>query len=422
MKPAQKVLVVLTLFSIVILYFFRLQSVSRLNLPANKVITLRGKVTEQPYLKGSYQIISLGSIKVLTDRFPGYFYGDDLEVSGKFEKRVINPFQTEYWAFFPTIRPLEEGKKLSFFSSFKRSLYFFRGRLETAFAQVLPEPEASLEMGILLGVKKEIPEDFLNNLRKTGTLHIIVASGYNLSVVAGFLVSTLVWFVSRRKALLFAFLGIIFYTLLVGGEPPVVRAAMMATIAYTAEFLGRPKSGLIGLFITALVMLIISPLILFDLGFQLSLLATSGILLVYPLLKERRIFNWPVFGDNLATTLAAQIGVLPLLLVNFGNFSWLSPLINALVLPLVPLLMNLGGVMVLFALVSKPMAQVIGWVLWLPLTYLVKLIEFCGGLPWFNFQIKSLSFWWGIGYYLVLGIILCWAWKKRWDSTESRLF
>ncbi len=127
-------------------------------------------------------------------------------------------------------------------------------------------------------------------------------------------------------------------------------------------------------------------------------------------------------GDNLATTLAAQIGVTPILLAYFGNLSWLSPLINALVLPLIPLLMNLGGIMVLFGLVSKPVAQVLGLVLWLPLTYFVKLVEWFSGLPGTRLKIGGLSLWWGVGYYLVLGIILWFFWRKRWHLTEPRLF
>jgi len=422
MKPAQKALVCLILTFVVAIYFFRLQSVTRLEIPENTVITLRGKVTQQPYLKGSYQIISLGSIFIRTDRYPGYFYNDYLEISGKFEKRVINPFYSQYYAFFPTIRKIHNHQKPTLFSNFKKKLYFFRGRLEKAIAQLLPEPQSSLEIGILLGTKREMPEKFLKNLRDTGTLHVVVASGYNLSVVAGFLISTLVWFVSRRKALIFAFLGVIFYTLMVGAEPPVVRAAIMASLAYGAQYLGRPRDGLIVLITAAIIMLLISPLILFDIGFQLSLMATAGILLIYPLLKEKKLFYLPVLGDDLATTLSAQIGVTPILLVNFGNLSFLSPFINALVLPLIPLLMNLGGIVALSGFFIRPIAQVLAWVLWLPLTYFVKLIEWFGKLSWISFQIKGLSIWWGIGYYLVIAIILWHLWGKRWKSKEPRLF
>lgn len=422
MKSAQKIFVCLLLIVVISVYFFRLQSVSKLEIPEDTVITLRGKVTQQPYLKGSYQNISLSPILLKTDRYPGYLYGDLLEVTGKFEKRVTNSFQTQYYAYFPTIREIEKAQRPTLFSNFKKKLYYFRGRLEEAIEQLLPEPQSSLLNGILLGTKKEMPEKFLKNLRETGTLHIIVASGYNLSVVAGFLVSALVWFVSRKKALIFAFLGVIFYTLMVGAEPPVVRAAIMASLAFGAGYLGRARDGLIALITAALIMLLISPLILFDIGFQLSLMATTGILLIHPLLKEKRIFNLPVLGDDLATTLSAQIGVMPILLVNFGNLSFLSPLINALVLPLIPLLMNLGGITALSGLVISPVARVLAWLLWLPLTYFVKLIEGFGELPWINFQIKGLSLWWVTGYYFVIAFLLWRAWRGKWNLKEPRLF
>lgn len=422
MEPAQKAFLCLFLIFVVVLYFFRLQSVSRLNIPENTLVTLRGRVTQQPYLKGSYQLVSIGSVFIKTDRFPGYFYGDLLEVSGRFKKRVTNSFHTQYYAFLPTIRRVEGSQKKTLFSNFKKKLYYFRGCLEKTIEQLLPEPQSSLEIGVLLGSKRAMPEKFLKNLRNTGTLHIVVASGYNLSVIAGFLVSALVWFFSRRKALIFAFLGVILYTLMVGAEPPVVRAAIMASLAYGAEYLGRLRDGLITLITAAIIMLLISPLMLFDIGFQLSLMATAGILLVYPLLKEKKFFHLPVFGDNLATTLAAQIGVTPILLVNFGNLSFLSPFINALVLPLIPLLMNLGGIVVLFGFFIKPFAQVLAWVLWLPLTYFVKLIEEFGSLAWINWQIKDLSFWWGIGYYFVLAVVLWRAWRRKWNLEQSGLF
>lgn len=422
MRPAHKAFLCLFLIFVIALYFFRLQSVSRLNIPEKTIITLRGRVTQQPYLKGSYQIISLGPIILKTDRFPGYFYGDHLKITGNFEKRVINPFYSQYYAYFPTIRKIGGNQKMTLFSNLKKKLYYFRGQLEKAIAQVLPEPQSSLEIGILLGIKRAMPEKFLQNLRNTGTLHIVVVSGYNLSVVAGFLVSALVWFVNRKKALIFAFLGVIFYTLMVGAEPPVVRAAIMASLAYGAGYLGRMRDGLVALATAALIMLLVSPLILFDIGFQLSLMATAGILLIYPLLKERRIFHLPIIGDDLAMTLSAQIGVTPILLVNFGNLSFLSPLINTLVLPLIPILMNLGGIVALFGLVSRLIARVLAWLLWLPLTYFVKLIEWFGNLPWISLQIKGLSFWWGVGYYFVVAIILCRTWRKRWDLKEPRLF
>ena len=255
-----------------------------------------------------------------------------------------------------------------------------------------------------------MPQNFWQNLRETGTLHVVVASGQNVSMVANFLIGVLVLLISRRKALWLAMGGAILYVLMVGAEPPVVRAGIMAILAYLAQFLGREEEGTLALFFAAGVMLLINPLLLFDLGFQLSFTATGGILWLYPWLKEKKLFSLPFLGEALATTLAAQIGVMPILLTNFGQISFLSPLINALVLWEVPLIMVLGLIVILLGLFIKPLAVVLSWFVWLLLTFFVKVIELFGSFSWVSWEIKKPSFYWAVGYYLVLGYLL---WRKH---------
>jgi len=407
MKLAQKTFLIFLLALFIPLYLFRLSLVPEYNIPEQTPAKLVGRISKQPYHKGSYQIISLGSVVIRTGRFPGYFYGQKLEVVGKLEKKVINPFLTEYFAFYPAIRVVDEEKNLGQVTNFQRILFNIRGRLEMAVNQLLPEPQSSLLNGVLLGAKKEMPQNFRQNLRETGTLHIVVASGYNITVVAGVLISILTLVVSRKKALAFALLGIVLYTLMVGAEPPAVRAAIMAGLAFTAQVLGRLEDAMIGLILAAAVMLLISPLILFDIGFQLSFAAMGGILLLEPILKEKgRIFNFPIFGSELATTLSAQAGVTPIILANFGTISFLSPLINALVLPVVPLIMNLGAISVFLGLLIKPLGQVFAWLTGVLLTYFVEVINLFSRLSWVSLKISPLSFWWGMGYYFVLGAVI----------------
>jgi len=277
-----------------------------------------------------------------------------------------------------------------------------RGRIERVIGGLLPEPQSSLLLGVLFGAKRQMPQEFWQNLRKTGTLHIVVASGQNVTMVARFLIAALVWVVNRRKALVLAIMGVILYVLMVGAEAPVVRAGIMAILTYLAQSLGREEEGMIALLMAAGMMVLMSPLILFDIGFQLSFTATAGILWLYPLVKKRKFFSLPVLGEGLATTLAAQLGVMPILLTNFGQISFLSPLINALVLWVVPMVMVFGSLVAVFGLIINPIALVLSWFVWLFLTYFVKLINLAGNLPWISLELGKLSFWWAIGYYLVL--------------------
>jgi len=395
-------LIILLIF--ILVYLFRLNSLKFPQIPDGSQIRLVAQVSSQPYLSGSKQIIRLGQFLVVTEPFSQYFYGQKLEVVGTCQVKVINPWKTDFVLNYPTIRVIEEDESLNIQTKIVAGLLSFRRRLEDIFSRLLPEPQASLLSGVVLGTRRQMPKNFRQNLQKTGTAHVVVASGYNISVVAGLLICVIVRFTKRKFALFLSFLGILAYTLMAGAEPPVVRAAIMGSLTFLAQFLGREKDALRTLFFVGGVMLLANPLILFDLGFQLSFLATAGILFLGTRL-DGKIFRLPGLGENLRTTLAAQAGVLPILLTNFGQISFLSPLINVLVLPIVPLIMILGAITALFGLVWQPLAQIASWFAWVPLTYFIKIIEWFGKLPWVSFEIGKISFWWEIGYYLILGAI-----------------
>jgi competence protein ComEC len=150
------------------------------------------------------------------------------------------------------------------------------------------------------------------------------------------------------------------------------------------------------------------PLLLFDLSFQLSFAATAGLILIYPKFKER----WPSKSrfsfliDGFLISLSAQVMTLPILLVNFGQFSWLSPLINTLVLPLIPILMVLGFILIILAFVITPLAQLLAWFIYPLLFYFVKVVDFFGSFSWIAWEIGKISGWWALLYYFLLIFLL----------------
>lgn len=285
-KLRMKLLRISFFLTFILLYLLRLYYLPDYRLPESEMVGIIGQITKQPYLKASYQIIEVGPVLIKTARFPGYFYGDKLEIVGRFQKKVLNPFQTRYFTLFPTIRKIENESGLTGKANLRRFLLKTRGQIEREISKFLPEPYSSLLLGVLFGVKSQMPYDFWQNLRKTGTLHLVVASGQNVSMVAGFLIESLTWLIARRKAIIFASLGVVFYVLMVGAEPPAVRAGLMAIMAFVGQLFGREGEGIRFLLASAGIMLLISPLILFDIGFQLSFAAMAGIILIYPRLKK----------------------------------------------------------------------------------------------------------------------------------------
>ena len=203
-------------------------------------------------------------------------------------------------------------------------------------------------MGIIFGSNEYFPEDFKNALRQTGVLHVIAASGMNVAFFTGAVMFSLGKVFSRRKTLLLSIFVVICYSFLVGFEPSILRASVMSIIAITASFFGRQNLALFSLFMAGVLMLFFSPSFFFDVGFQLSFLATLGILVIGPQLGELKWFYW--LREDFRTTFSAQLATLPILLGTFGSVGVLGLLVNLLVLWTIPILMILGCLAVVIGL------------------------------------------------------------------------
>ena len=273
-----------------------------------------------------------------------------------------------------------------------------RTRLDQRISQLLPSPQAELLSGILLGNKKDLPPALKLALRDTSTLHIVVASGQNLSMVAGFFLS-LAGLIKRRHAIILSLIAVTAYVLLTGGQVPILRAAIMFTLASFAQIYGRQNTGWWVLMITAALMLLINPKWILDLSFQLSFLATFGVVVVSPLLLKF-LRKFPLLGQDLAVTLAAQLMVAPVIAANFHQISLVSLLANTLILWTIPFIMILGVLMLfLGALVSLAVSVF--------LTYFIYIVGFFASLP-FAWEYIGEQVWvvW-VGYYLVVvGILM----------------
>lgn len=358
-------------------------------------VSLDGFVTRPPRVRGSSQRIELGKLRILqnsqvqnltgkilikTRLYPRFSYGERISVTGKLQTPPeFNEFSyKDYLAAegiyslinYPQIGKVEKAESVSSkpLELLHGLIFRLRQRLLEMIQQLLPEPHSSLLAGILFGFEPELGSQFYDLLRKAGILHIIVASGFNLSVVVSFLLGATI-FIRRKLSLLIALVGMVFYALLAGLEPPIVRAMFMAVGAVGGEFLGRRYSALVGLMIAAILMLFYNPLWLESLSFQLSFLATTAVLLIKPLIQK------VVAYEHAATTLSVQLLTWPLIFINFHQVSLASLPVNSLVLPLIPLIMGWGILMVVVGFLNVAFAQILSWPLWLLLTLIMRVGE-----------------------------------------------
>lgn len=268
-----------------------------------------------------------------------------------------------------------------------RGLLAVKEHARTAIARSIPEPQASLLIGILLGDDSGMPRDLDEAFRRTGMTHIIAISGFNIALLMALADRLAAPLLPRRTAALVIMAFIAAYAVLVGGAASVVRAALMGGVyLLSMRFLGRPTLAVASLLLTAVIMTAIQPQTLWDIGFQLSFAATLGLML-YAGPWTRRLEQTagrPVtrlVGEGLVVTSAAQVLALPLILYYFGQLSLISLPANLLILPAQPGVMVTGGVTTLAGMASPLLGQAAGWVAWLFLAYTTDMVELLATVP-----------------------------------------
>ncbi len=361
-----------------------------------------------------------GKILVRT-RSDKWKYGDQVRVQGAL---VLPPEEEDFsYRFYLQqrgIRSMMEFPYLQLEGTNRgnivlRGIYGLREKAYAFINQALPQPEAGLLAGIVLGIEKDIPADIERNFQNTGSAHIIAISGYNMTLLAGLVIAALRKRFSIGWTGILAILIIALYTILVGAAPAVMRAALMSSLAMGGHLIGRKNAGVFTLTLTVAGLCIFNPLYLWDAGFQLSVMATLGLVLyadrlsawfeqtagrrLSPLWVQR--LKGPI-GEYFLFTLAAQITTLPTILYQFERFSFSSLIVNPLVLPVQPLVMIFGGLSVCAGLLVQPVGQLLAYLAWVPLTYTIRMVSLLAAWRAGSFPIGQFDFHYVLIFYSLL--------------------
>ena len=394
----------------------------------NRLVRLTGTVVGRPDIRDTTVKLTVeteelqvdsecptvhGKVLITTSIYPRFEYGDRLQATGYlqeppiFEDFSYRDFLARQGIFsvmsYPKLQLLERGRD----NSFAVALYAISEHAQSIIDRILPYPEGALLSGILLGAYHTLPDKLMDSFNATGTSHIIVISGFNITILAIVLLRVSNQWLIRRQAVWLSIAGIVFYTMLVGADASVVRAAIMGCTILFAVLVGRASNALTSLALAALLMTACNPLTLWDVSFQLSAGATLGLILFASSLYQYAHHTMagsglsrsalPLIKDTLIATLAAQVFTLPLILYYFRRFSLVMPIANILVLPVQPPLMGSGAIALLAGCVWLPAGQVIGWVVWLFLTYTIRVVELLASIPYASVEIGRLpeSLLWG---------------------------
>jgi competence protein ComEC len=407
-------------------------------------ITVWGYVSADPTVHATYTQLEIsaqwldagagprpvrGKLVLNAPLYPTHAYGDRLRLEGPLETPpILDTFPyREYLAsrgVYSLMRRAQvtplPGKGGSWLL---RGIYRIKAALKGAIERILPNPEAGLLAGIVLGLGHTLPDELLEAFRLAGLTHIIVISGFNIGLVAqAVMVLSQRW--AHRWATLCGSLGaVVLFVLLVGPSPPVMRAAWMGGLAILAQLAGRRSHALTALAASCLIMTAGNPLLLWSVSFQLSFVTTLSLILLEPALA-RRLHDWAAgnagdddarrrwFGlarDVLVGTMAAQLATLPLIWAHFGQISLLSLLTNLLVLPLQPAIMALGVLAIGGGLLWLPLGRVLGWLAWPLLHFTIWVARLCARVPWAGLAVAPppLPVIWAL-----YAVLLLFAWRS----------
>lgn len=393
-------------------------------------VTLSGTVVLDPDRRENSQRLTIETeqgnektrVLVVAPVYPSVRFGETVQVRGVLTRPEA--FQTDGGRVFRYDQFLEKDGVFSTLSPAsieqvtpRAGIYNeVRGTLSDikffgidALQNALPEPHASLASGLILGGKQGLGENLLDDFTTTGLIHIVVLSGYNVMVVAEFVLRVFQLF-SRRFATIAAASTIGLFVLVAGAGAASIRAGLMASIALYGRATGRTYSAFRALIAVGLLMVFWNPLVLtFDPGFQLSFVATLGLIFGTPIIEKQLLFiTNGLFRELLAATLAAQIAVLPLLLYQNGLFSLVSVPANLLVLLVVPLSMLLSLIALIGGVVVPLFAPVLGIPAYALLSYIIGVVELLASLPLSSFTIPPFPFFLVALSYALLG---WWVWR-----------
>lgn len=333
------------------------------------------------------------------------------------------------------------GSVFRVISDFSRDQAEFNEYLHEVFDQYLLPDQSALASGTLIGAQSAISPTFKQDLISAGLIHVVVASGYNLTVVTGFIQSFTTKLFSRKIALLLSLLGVWWYVFLALANSSILRAGWMSSISLIAKMWGRPNTAWRVLTFSVLFLGVLDPSIIFNISFQLSVFSTIGVLAVHPRLQmeeseyqqltehhhdqsvcgesvdpfkqsQKNFLSNVVdmFKENLRTTVGANIFTLPIILFWFGRVSLISVVANTFLLWIIPLVMSVSSVFLVVSHVHPFLAKIVA----LPIALLTNLfligVRFFAHVPFASLAVPKISLWqMTVGY----GVLFLIFWKAQ---------
>ncbi len=366
--------------------------------------------------------------------FPSYYYGDELGISCALQKPENFSEKFDYQMYLakdgifricdkPQISIVARNRGNKLYSS----VLAVKNGFEEKLSRIFPDPEGAYLKGLLLGGSRRMTKELADAFSRTGTSHTLAVSGYNVTIVAAFLMWAGIWIgLWRQQVFAFAVAGIVLFVLATGAPSSAVRAGIMGSLVVWAMREGRLANSTNAILLAAAAMLSINPLLLrYDAGFQLSFLATLGIVYLSPLLEN---FFWrrgkvpKLIHETIILTLAATVFVLPVLLNSFEKLPVISLAANLMILPAIPVIMGMGFAAGMAGFVNAALGKLVGFLPYILLKIELAVVQWLASLSWASVKIKSFGWVWMAVYYIFLFLVIKHASYRRQELYQNRVY
>ena len=362
--------------------------------------------------------------------FPYYRYGDIIIATGqldyppKSEEFNYADYLARRGIYSIMYRPHIELDDIDQGSKLIGLLYRLRTEISEALNSALHEPEASISQALLLGKRSTIHENIKEALAVSGTMHLIAISGIHITIITGLFLNLSIGVLGKhRKAYILPPLFLLWgYTLITGIQASAVRAAIMASLFLFADYIGRQRSAFTILAFAAMIMLAIQPYILWDISFQLSFAAMSGLILISPIFQHLgKVVFRAIIGEekagwiksignyinsSISITISAVIATLPAIIFYFHRISLVSVPATFFTLPVMPVIVVTSASVGLLGLFSQPCSQIAGYIASLFLKYMVTIVKFSASFSLSSLDINNFT---AVQVSLTYGIIIIFA-------------
>ena len=388
---------------------------------------LIGTIVKEPQIREERILLTLrgerikGLTQVIVYNFhSSYSYGDKIKLKGEIEKPsgLRNPGGFNYQAYlarkgiYTLIRIKDEGNiekigigKVNLVVKFALKT---KEKMIGIIRQTLEDPQAAVLEGIMFGKRSSLPKQIREDFSNVGVGHILAVSGLHVMLI---LFMFLAFFgasgLPTRFSAVLTIMCIISYALIVGGRPSVIRASLMAVAGLSALILERDRDFLTSIALAALVILLVNPLSLFEVSFQLSFMVVLSIICLAPYLKTITLRFLPKWlALSLSLSLSAWLGALPLIACYFNKVSPIAVVANLLIVPLTGIVIALGFLTCLAGTVSLGLAGILGAANWLVLSVLVKAVRVFASLPYAFLSVSPPPLILIVGYYGSIALLV----------------